>query len=98
MSNWADELRTAFDCVETGEYGDLSIDEMCALVATGERQLEHALNTVECLVEANAALREQLCALKAERGAQKRTDANAELMAKVVAEDKLKAKNGLPRP
>lgn len=64
MSTWADELRSALPKV-VGDYDTML--GMLDHVKTGERQLEHALNTVECLVEANAALREQLCSLKAER-------------------------------
>lgn len=58
---WADSIRAAF------KEGIWDLDEVHALVTAGERQLEHAHNTIECLVEANAALREQLCEMKHSR-------------------------------
>lgn len=66
MSNWADELRALLVENEDTIWAALEIN-IRALVSVGERQLEHALNTVECLVEANAALREQLCEFKQDR-------------------------------
>lgn len=63
MSSWADELRLLVKHIDKDAVYKGALEQ----VEIGERQLEHALNTVECLVEANAALREQLCEFKQDR-------------------------------
>ena len=57
--NWIDNLRIGI------AEGTASKTEILEWVDDGERQLMRALNAMEALVEANAALREQVCELKA---------------------------------